>query len=48
MEISSVTVGTVTVETTIVPGYASLVAVTSIWHPLLHETDGTADELGGG
>jgi hypothetical protein len=48
VETSSVTVGTDTVETTTVPGYANLVAVTSIWHRLLQETDGTADELDAG
>jgi hypothetical protein len=29
-----------------VPGYASLFAVTSIWHFLSHETDGLGDDVG--
>jgi hypothetical protein len=45
-----VTTGSSIVEVTTTSGYSNLVAVTSIWHWLEHETDarGVDDELGVG
>jgi hypothetical protein len=40
--------GKVTVLTTTSPGYSKRVAVTSIWQPVVQESEGKGDELGVG
>lgn len=45
VKICSVTRGRVVVETMTVPGYSRRVAVTSIWHSLVHEIEAGVAEL---